>query len=60
MKCRKCKSCCWFVNDDVNGSFTHIAALNARCGFCLLRDLFYEVKPEDDACEDFMSAMEVR
>lgn len=60
MKCRKCKSCCWFVNEDENRGFTHIAALKEKCGFCLLRDFFYEVDPEDDACEDFMSAMEVR
>ena len=50
-----CNNCTWFVEDDVSepGSYEHEIAKKTETGFCLLRDLFTSVRPEDKACEDF-------
>ena len=52
-----CYNCTWYVNDDVDepDDFEHKTAQKFGCGFCLLKDLFTNVNPDDAACSDFNS-----
>ena len=50
-----CKDCVCFLDDsDENGNVTDFHHSTKDDGFCAMRDLFYNVKATDKACEDFV------
>lgn len=49
-----CKNCTWFVEETESiGDYQHEEAKRRKKGFCLIKDLFTEVKPYRKACKDF-------
>lgn len=56
-----CKECvCYLSDEDENGNVTEFywAGNKKAEGFCAIRELFYNVKADDEACEDFQRAKE--
>lgn len=51
---RICEHCGWFVEEtETIGEWRHSEAVKKQKGFCLMKDLFTDVNPDDDACDDF-------
>ena len=49
-----CKNCLWWVEEDKNGEYTHLEALQENKGFCLCQDLFTHKEPENECdCGEF-------
>ena len=49
-----CESCSWFVEEtETIGDYSHEEAVKRQHGFCLVKDLFTNVEPDDKPCEDF-------
>ena len=54
MKDRICNNCQWFIEETEEvGDYQHDEAVRCGHGFCLIRDLFTNVEPEDPACIEF-------
>ena len=57
---KTCNTCQWFVAemDGKPGDYQHAEAVKEQKGFCLVQDLFTDVKPKDEACEDYADDFE--
>ena len=55
-----CANCCFYTTDeDENGELTEFHHdKNKDEGFCGIRDLFYTVKKDTKACDDFIKDKE--
>lgn len=49
-----CNTCTYFVEEtDEIGDYQHAEAVKQQKGFCLMQDLFTDVKPSDKACDEY-------
>ncbi len=56
---KTCNDCGWFVAETNKiGKWSHLEAVKNQKGFCLIQDLFTEVKPIYKACDEFVDYME--
>ena len=51
-----CSTCsCYLTDEDKDGNVTeYFHDKNKDEGFCATRDLFYDVKKDTEACEDYI------
>lgn len=48
-----CNNCRYFVEEDRYGEYSHEEAVKRGNGFCLMRDLFSNIKPDYPACNEY-------
>lgn len=54
-----CNNCQWFVEEtNIIGDYQHIEAVKQQKGFCIMKDLFTNVKPFDKACTEYIEYKE--
>ena len=56
-----CNNCKWFVAemDGKPGDYQHAEVVKEQKGFCLIQDLFTDVKPNDEACDGYVDYEEI-
>lgn len=51
---KTCNTCEWFVEETRKiGDYSHEEAKRRKHGFCLVKDLFTEAEPNDNACKGY-------
>lgn len=52
---KTCNTCEWFVEEIKGkiGDYSHAEAKKQKHGFCLIKDLFTEAEPSDQACKKY-------
>lgn len=55
-----CKTCsCYLTDTDENGDVTEFHHdAESKEGFCAIKDLFYDVNENTEACEDYKECKE--